>query len=356
MVDNVEVSNLTAPSVRGRKKTTRVKSRTPSSSISSSSVVERMQPIDSMEVDATPCVSSVEHTGAQSKCADSENSGNTGNDNTGNSTSSVASTGTGATGVPDDDPYLMRFQTSQAQQLKTLLDVLKDLITEVNIKFEPDHIKLVSLDPGRVGMVHLVINKLEYYHCRQETYVGVYIQYLYKLLRSVTTSHHVEWRITREQPDILEIVISNPEKRTFTTHRLKTLNLDIEEVIIPHVTFEYVISMPSSDLQKYIKELSHVSNVVTIRGTGKDIEFLASGDLGQTCISVSPTPSGLNWVHKNVGDEPFEGKYFLKYLEKFVKTQVDSVVEVYVKSKYPLILKFNMTIGSIRFCVSPITV
>ena len=257
--------------------------------------------------------------------------------------------------VDNDERYLVRLQTSQALQIKTLLDVLKDLITEVNIKFETEHIKLVSLDPGRVGMVHLIINNLEYYHCETELYVGVYIQYMYKLLRSVTTSHHLEWRVYKSEPNVLEIVISNPEKRTFTTHRLKTLDLDVEDVIIPHVTFEYVISMPSSDLQKYIKELSNVSNTVTVRGTGKDIEFAASGDLGETCITVSPTPSGLNWVHKNPQDELFEGKYFIKYLEKFVKTQVDSTVELYIKSKYPLILRYNMTIGSIRFCVSPIT-
>lgn len=256
----------------------------------------------------------------------------------------------------DEDAYLMRLQTSQALQIKTLLDVLKDLITEVNIKFEPTHMKLVSLDPGRVGMVHLLINKLEYYHCKSELYVGVYIQYIYKLLRSVTTSHHLEWRIRKEEPGTLEIVISNPEKRTFTTHRLKTLELDIEDVTIPHVTFEYVINMPSSDLQKYIKELSHVSNVVTVRGTGKDIEFAASGDLGDTIITVSPTPSGLNWVHKNTQNDFFEGKYFVKYLEKFVKTQVDSVVEIFIKSKYPLILKYQMTLGQLTFCISPITI
>jgi proliferating cell nuclear antigen len=258
-------------------------------------------------------------------------------------------------GSGEDDVYVMRLQTSQALQFKTLLDVLKDLITEVNIKFEKDLIKLVSLDPGKIGMVHLVVNKIEFYQCSQELYVGIYVAYLYKILRSVTTSHHLEWRIRKDDLNILEIIVTNPEKRTFTTHKIKTLNLDVEDVIIPHVTFEYVISMPSSDLQKYIKELSHVSNVICIRGSGKDVEFVASGDLGESVITVSPTPSGLNWIHKEKNEEQFEGKYFIKYLEKFVKTQVDNTVELYIKSKYPLILRYHMTIGSIRFCVSPIS-
>jgi proliferating cell nuclear antigen len=255
----------------------------------------------------------------------------------------------------DTEDYLVRFQTSQALQLKVLLDVLKDLITEVNIKFDTDHVKLVSLDPGRVGMCHLIINKLEYYYCREPTYVGLYIQYLYKLLRSVTTSHHIEWRIRKESPTILEIVISNPERRIFTTHKIKTLSLDIEEVTIPQVNFEMVISMPTSDLQKYIKELSHVSNIVTITSSGKDIEFTASGDLGETTINVAPTPSGLNWVNKSAGvDERFQGRFFLKYLDKMLRSQVDNTIELYIKKAYPLVLKYQLTIGSLRFVVSPI--
>lgn len=258
--------------------------------------------------------------------------------------------------IVSDDNYIVRLQTSQAIQWKTLLDVLKDLITEVNFKFQPDLVKLVSLDPGKIGMVHLVVNKLEYYYCPREVYVGVYVAYLYKILRSVTTSHHLEWRIRKDNPTILEIIVSNSDRRIYTTHRIKILALDIEDVIIPQVQFEYVISMPSADLQKYVKELSHVSNVLIIRGSGKDVEFAAVGDLGETIITVSPTPSGLNWISKNIEEEYFEGKFFSKYLEKFSKAQVDSTVELYVKSKYPLILKYNMVFGTLRFCIAPITI
>jgi hypothetical protein len=42
------------------------------------------------------------------------------------------------------------------------------------------------------------------------------------------------------------------------------------------------------------------------------IQFLARGDLGETCIEISPTPSGLNWLHKESLDKTFEGSFFLK--------------------------------------------
>lgn len=251
--------------------------------------------------------------------------------------------------------YIVFFQSSQVVQLKLLFDVLKDLLTEVNLCFEEGGMKIISLDPGKLGMIHASVSNLEKYFCKKPPfYAGIYVAYLYKILRSVNTSHHLECRIRESDPKIMELVVSNGDKRTQTLHRLKLLDLDIEEIKIPVVDFEYVISMPSAEFQKYIKELSHVSNLITIRGSGKLIQFICNGDLGETCIEISPTPSGLNWLHKDTVKETFEGTYFLKYLERFSRGQVDSTVEIYFKQDYPLIMRYEMTIGSLRFCVAPI--
>lgn len=252
-------------------------------------------------------------------------------------------------------PYLMRMQSSQAIQFKALFDVLKDLLTEVNIRFDSTGFKIISLDPGKIGMIHLSIYNLEKYECQDTFYAGVYMSYLYKIMRTVSTGHYLEWRIRRDQPKVLEVILNHPDRRINTTHRLKVLDLDIEEINIPVVEFECVVSMPSADLQKYIKELSHVSNILTIRGSDKSIQFMSRGDLGETCIDICPTPSGLNWLHKEEHSESFNGTYFLKYLERFSRGQVDPTVELFFKQNYPLIMRYEMTIGSLRFCVAPIT-
>jgi len=258
-------------------------------------------------------------------------------------------------GSEDGKDFVVFFQSSQVVQLKLLFDVLKDLLTEVNLCFEETGIKIISLDPGMIGMINASICNFEKYVCNTPPfYAGVYVSYLYKILRSVNTSHHLECRIRKDTPKIMELVVTNGDKRTQTVHRIKLLDLDIEEIKIPTVDFEYVISMPSPEFQKYVKELSHVSNLITIRASGKLIQFVCNGDLGETCIEISPTPSGLNWLHKDTAKETFEGTYFLKYLERFSRGQVDSTVEIYFKQDYPLIMRYEMTIGSLRFCVAPI--
>ena len=250
---------------------------------------------------------------------------------------------------------LVWFRTSQVIQFKTLLDVLKDLLTEVNLEFGDKGFKVISLDPGKIGMIHLSVHNLEAYYCPKPCHAGVYISYLYKILRTVTTNHHMEIRIRESDPKILEVILTNADKRVHTIHHLKLLDLDVEEIKIPEVQFECVVSMPSADLQKYVKELSHVSNLITIRGSDNKICFISRGDMGETCIEVAPTPSGLNWLHKDMQKKTFESTFFLKYVERFSKSTCDSTVELYFRQGYPLIMRYEMTIGSLRFCIAPIS-
>lgn len=246
------------------------------------------------------------------------------------------------------------FETSQVMQFKTLMDVMKDLLTEANIRFGPEGFKIISLDPGEIGMIHLSITNLEKYHCPEVFHAGVYVTYLYKIMRSVNTSHHMECRVTKSEPKVMQIMLSNANRRICTTHRVKLLDLMVQEITIPSVDFDCIVSLPSVDLQRYVKELTHVSNLLTIRGSGKRMQFACRGDMGETCIEVSPTPSGLNWIHKDPVQETFEGTFFLKYIERFCRGQVDPTVEIYLKQDYPLIMRYEMTIGCLRFCVAPI--
>jgi proliferating cell nuclear antigen len=50
-----------------------------------------------------------------------------------------------------------------------------------------------------------------------------------------------------------------------------------------------------------------------------------------------------------------EGRFFSKYMERFIRSQLDSSVELFLKNEYPLILRFEISIGTVRFCIAPTT-
>jgi proliferating cell nuclear antigen len=144
--------------------------------------------------------------------------------------------------------------------------------------FHPtDGIKLIALDPGRVGMVHLVINELESWYCKQPIVAGIYMKFLNQMVRNTDSGDLMEWVIYEDSPHFMHIILSNADKKTRVVKSLKLLDLDIEEISIPSVEFDRVVSMPSSDLSSHIRDLSNICNIISIRGTANTLEFSAKG-------------------------------------------------------------------------------
>jgi proliferating cell nuclear antigen len=61
----------------------------------------------------------------------------------------------------------MHFRTIQASALKTVFEVLKDIINDVNVYFNSSGIHILTLDTARVTLVHmtLVAENFEEYEC-----------------------------------------------------------------------------------------------------------------------------------------------------------------------------------------------
>jgi proliferating cell nuclear antigen len=252
----------------------------------------------------------------------------------------------------NEENVLMELKTSQSLQFKTIFDALKDLLTSVNLNFDKDGIKLIALDPGRIGMVHLQIKNLEYYYCKEPVTAGVYINYVYKLIRNLTSSDLLHWVIYKNDPTNLHILIKNNEKRTVITNTLKILDLDEEVIDIPALKFDRVISLPSSDFSRYIRETASVASKIRIMATDSTLEISAEGDIAGCRLVIEPTSGGLNWLHNEAGT--VSGLFHSKYLERFSRTQIDSSVEIFLKEAYPLVIRYELNICVIRFLLSPI--
>ncbi|CAM9255940.1 unnamed protein product, partial [Sphacelaria rigidula] len=254
----------------------------------------------------------------------------------------------------DGRKLLVLMKTSQCISFKSLFECLKELLTEVNMEFiEGKGIRLVSIDPGNVAMVHLVINHVEYFYSLGTVIAGIKIGFLYRLIRSLTTGDLMEWRIYEDQPHEMHIQLSNSERRTHTVNKIKLLDLDEVDISIPHVEYDRIGSMPSSELAKHVREMVFISKYVTVRGTRKTLEFIADGEVATSHITILPTASGLNWKHsEDIGN--IEGKFIVRYLEKFGRVGVDQNVEIFLKNEYPLILRYELSIGTLMFVIAPV--
>jgi proliferating cell nuclear antigen len=220
---------------------------------------------------------------------------------------------------------------------------------------ETDKLTIVCLDPGRVALVYVAVSTVEFYYCREKTTIGINVSHLHRMMRSMNNGDLLEWIILASDPHRMHICIVNSDKRTQTKNSLKLLVLDEETIDVPSVEFDRVVSLPSSDMSRYVRELAALSNIITVRGSSTTLELIAEGDAGSSRIIIEPTASGLNWLHSDPQGPIVEGRFFSKYMERFIRSQLDSSVELFLKNEYPLILRFEISIGTVRFCIAPTT-
>ncbi|KAG5183090.1 hypothetical protein JKP88DRAFT_157547 [Tribonema minus] len=256
--------------------------------------------------------------------------------------------------VPEGILVCMR--THHTQQWRTLTDALKDLISESPVTFGPAGMKLVSMDPAHVALVNLQIQS-EHYYCKREITVGLNVAALYKMLRNLTTGGYIlELSLSEDDPDHLRVLISNEDKRTRTSNRPKLLRLPDEIITIPPAVFQRVLSIPSADFQRYIRELSGVSNKIKIRSTRDVLVLSAEGTSGSTEIEIRPTASGMHWqfIDSEATDEVVEGVFYSRYVERFARP-LDSVVEIFIKQAYPLVLRYQLQAATVRLVIAQCT-
>ena len=124
------------------------------------------------------------------------------------------------------------------------------------------------------------------------------------MLRSLTTGGYlIEFLLSSKEPNYLKITISNSDKRVKTTHRLLLLDLSDEIMDIPATTFTRVLSIPSTDFQRYIKELASVSKHIKICSTPTKLILSAEGSTGPSEIEIETTAAGMHIQHRPLNQE-----------------------------------------------------
>jgi len=161
------------------------------------------------------------------------------------------------------DEYIMYLNTVQGTAIKTLTEALKEVLTDINIKFDKDGFTVINMDPGQISFVSLKLHaeKFEEYYCPKLQSFGVNMLALHKLLKTIGNNDTLSLYVTKQNPDKLGICIQNKKKRINNNITYNIIDVDIIEIDIPEIDFDAHVTMPCSDFQKYCRELSTISNM-----------------------------------------------------------------------------------------------
>lgn len=134
------------------------------------------------------------------------------------------------------------------------------------------------------------------------------------------------------------------------------------------INYDVVISMPSEELQRICRDLSIISESVTITTVKESVRFFAKGDLGSGSVvlrsstmgavdekpakgssSAGPVPTSI------MMKEPVNLSVSLKFLTTFTKaTGLSDAVLVQVSENVPMVVEYSLgELGYLRYYLAP---
>jgi proliferating cell nuclear antigen len=255
---------------------------------------------------------------------------------------------------------LFEIKTVQSGAFRSLIEAVKEIVTEANLEFTSEGIKVVNVDETHTVLVYLKLfaDRFESFYCPMKYILGINMIYFFKLIKTMGNNDSLTLYLPQSNPNKLGIRMENSDKSTVTNYFLKLFDTDVEDIKIPSISFTSIIHMPSTDLQKHCRDMNALGEKldVEITSMGSDLIFRCMGDFAEQETVISENNSTMR-VQKtsNSTNEIVQGIFQLKHLVVFTKcTSLCPSIELCLRNDYPLILKYTVAnLGEIRLVFAP---
>ncbi len=272
------------------------------------------------------------------------------------------------TGLVVQSKNILSIQTVQIAPFRTLMTALKDILLETNITFTPEGIKIINMDKSHTILAHLSLHadKFETYDCKlDKIIIGVNMLHLFKLINTIDNDDTLTIYI--EESDYMDGVVQylglkfeNGDIKQQKFQKLRLIEPEHEELVVPDVMFSSVLNLPAADFQKTIRDLSCISDKIEIRsvvGTeGAELIFRCSGGFAQAEVRRAESDGSMQYIKTQDKSKIIQGEFSLKNLGYFIKcTNLCNTIEMYLENNMPLVVKYNVaSLGEIKLCLAPL--
>ena len=255
--------------------------------------------------------------------------------------------------------FIFELKTVQVSVIKSLIEGLKEIITETNVEFSPNGIRISATDASVTILVHLFLeaDKFEEYNCTKTIVSGVNIVNLFKLIRTVVNNDSLTLFIDEEKTSQLGIRIENEEFNKVTEYKLNLIDIDDDIISAPDTNFERMITMPSAEFQKMCREASNIADVIEIKSMGKQLLLSCNGEFASQETVYAHTDNGVTFTTNNQDnvDNIIQGYYLLRHLSLFSKCSgLCQSIKMFLENEKPLILEYSVgSLGNLLIALAP---
>ena len=238
--------------------------------------------------------------------------------------------------------YIFKAKTTSAFTIKTLSEVLQNILTDVCFEFSENGIKLTTIDnkepPELLIDLHLDKKQFFPYYCEKTFKIGITLQHLYKLLKSVKKKDTLELFIDSNNTENLGICTTTENgQKSFSYIKIQRVRQVSIEIPTGYVNYHLI---KTSGFQKLCKDISSISNKVKVYSKGEYLSFASVFDKVYTRV----VPFGE--MDPESTDEEYEDYFNTKSLTQLIKIAgLHSNMHIYMKQDLPL--KISVSVGDL---------
>lgn len=238
--------------------------------------------------------------------------------------------------------------------LKKIIEALKELVTDVNFECTPAGISLQAMDASHVALVTFILdaNGFDEFRCDRAQTLGVSITNLGKILKCAENDDRIQIR-AQDNASVITFIFEGKDDDKLSEFNLNLLSLDSEHLGIPEQEYPVIVTLPSLEFTRICRELSQMSDTLSIDVTKQHVNFKVGGDMGEGKITLKPKHEGKSKVTLEV-NENVNCSYALRYLNLFNKGgSLGDEAVLMIASDLPLVLIFNFELGVLKYYLAP---
>ncbi|KAF3040082.1 hypothetical protein E8E12_005661 [Didymella heteroderae] len=260
--------------------------------------------------------------------------------------------------LPAGRVTMLEARLEQAALLKKVVDAIKDLVQDCNFDCNDSGIALQAMDNSHVALVSMLLRSEAFspFRCDRNIALGINLGSLTKVLRAAQTDDILTLK-AEDAPDVVNLTFENSGSDRISEYDIKLMDIDQEHLGIPETEYAATIKMPSAEFQRICRDLSALSESVSIECTKEGVKFSCQGDIGSGSVQLRQH-TNVEKESENVEidlSEPVSLTFSLKYLVNFCKASgLSDSVKLSLSSEVPLLVEYGLSSNSyLRFYLAP---
>jgi proliferating cell nuclear antigen PCNA len=270
--------------------------------------------------------------------------------------------------MSSDSDYIVKCVTCHTTPIKTLVEALNGILSDVSLVFKRDGIYVMTMNRLETIYVDLFLDATKFedtngfvYNHDQESFVtSIRIASLNKITKTLVKDTIITLFVHKSNPDVLGVKFETNGKGICSIHHIKTIDCDVlrDAPDLSASRYQTVISMPSAFFQKLCRDTGNLCSTKVELKSHKNCFYIRINDNTATdseyCITEND--GNLKYIVNKSSDTIVQGDYTLKLLNLFTKcTTLSDYVLLHMHNDMPLQLEYLVgALGRIKLNLASI--